>query len=899
MSRLRRCVLRVYSLVRPARSEADADRELRSHLTLLEDEFQSRGLTPNEARLAARRAFGGVAQAKESHRDARSFVWVADAGRDLRHGARILRRDLVFTLTAALSLAIGIGATTTIVTLANALFFRPAMGVTDSPRLVDIGSNQGRGGFGPSSYPNYLDVRQRTTTLSTTYAYSRLPRAMSVLSTETGTRAEIFGTFVTTNYFTGLGVIPAAGRLFDAGDSEQPGASPIVVLSYRGWTRRFNQDPAIVGRRLTLDGMPFTIVGVASDGFQGTGIRASDVWVPVGMAATATAQGTAALTNRTATWLLIGGRLKPGIALSRAAAEMDVIGQALEREHPDQNRGAGLRLLGASPLPGNNAPVIAFLGLLMLIVSLVLAVTCANVAGVLLARATARRQEVAVRLTMGAGRGRLVRQLLTETLLLFVLGGAAGLWLARSAMSLLSSYVLASSFGLDVPLVFDVRVIAFTTSLTLVAALLAGLAPALQGSKADVASALKVDTPAPARLRLRHLLLAAQVAFSLLLVVMAGLCGRALQHAGSVDPGFDPHGVETASIDLRQAGYTDETGPLFARELVDRVRRLPDVRDAAVAAVVPGGFETRRQALGVPGVSPPNDQRFFGVDWNVIEPAYFSTLRIPLMAGRDFRAADRGGAPLVAIVSEGAAAQFWPGQPTQAAIGRSLVQPVFGLNGDTGERRTLLVVGVADEVKSTSVIDGLARACVYVPLQQAYTPRITVVARTTHGQRIVNELRTLLTSMNPNLSIATAQTLEDSLAFGLTPQRVVLWVSGSFGLVGLLLAALGIYGVTAYIVTRRTREIGIRIALGAQRTHVIRMILRQGMAPVAVGSVVGLLLAAASSRVLTAYLFGIPPVDPVAFSGVAVLFLFIALAACYMPVRRATRINSMEALRYE
>jgi predicted permease len=891
-------VLRLVNAVRPGRAEPDAAREMASHLALLEDEYARRGLTPAEARRAARRAFGGVAQVEELHRDARSLVWFADAGRDLRHGARILRRDLVFTLTAALSLAIGIGANTTIMTLANALFFRPLAGAADSSRLVDIGSNQGRGGFGPTSYPNYLDVRRRTTTLSSTYAYSRFPQPMSLASPETGMRGDsVFCTVVTANYFTVLGVVPAAGRLFDAGDSDQPGASPIAVLSYRVWTRRFNQDPAIAGRRLTLSGVPYTIVGVASDGFQGSGIRASDVWVPMGMAPTATAQGTAALTSRAASWLLIGGRLKPGVALSRAAAEMDVIGQALEREHPDQNRGASLRVFPASLLPGDTGPIIAFLGLLTIIVSLVLAVACANVAGVLLARATARRQEIAVRLTMGAGRGRLVRQLLTETLLLFVLGGAAGLWLARGTMSVLSSYV--SSFGLDVPLAFDIRVIAFTTGLTLMAALLAGLAPALQGSKADVASALKGDTPAPARLRLRHLLLAAQVALSLLLVVMAGLCGRALQRAGSVDPGFDPHGVETASIDLLQAGYTDETGPLFARELVDRVRRLPDVSGATVAAVLPGGLETRRHGVSVPGASPPNGRPFFGVDWNIIEPDYFATLRIPLMAGRDFRAADREGTPLVAIVSEGAAAQFWPGQPTRDAIGKSLVQPVFGPGGVTTESRTLTVVGVAHEVKATSVIDGLARACVYVPLQQAYTPGITVVARTTHGQRIANELRALLASTNTNLPITAAQTLEESLAFGLTPQRVVLWVSGGFGLVGLLLAGLGIYGVTAFIVTRRTREIGIRMALGAQRAHVIRMILRQGMAPVAVGSALGMLVAAASSRVLTAYLFGIPPIDPVAFSGVALLFLFVALAACYMPVRRATRINSMEALRYE
>ena len=898
MSRLRRCALRFYNVLRPERAEVDADREVAAHLALLQDEFQSRGLTPEEARQAARRAFGGVTQVKQSHRDARSFVWLADAAQDLRHGLRILRRGPLFTLTAALSLAIGIGANTTIVTLATALFFRPPTGVTDSARVVDIGSNRGPGGFGPSSYPNYLDVRQRTTTLASAYAYSRFPQPMSLASTENGIRADrVFGTVVTTNYFTALGVAPVAGRLFDVSDSQQPGASPIAVLSHGFWTRRFNRDTSIVGRTLTLNGARFTIVGVASAGFRGTGIRASDVWVPMGMAGTITTRGMAAFTDRAAAWLLMGGRLTPNVLIAQAAAEMEVIGQTLAREYPTENRDTTLRLLASSPAPGSNGPLVAFLTLLTLIVSLVLAVACANVAGVLLARATARRQEIAVRLTLGAGRGRVVRQLLTETLLLFAFGGTAGLWLAHGATSLLSSYLLASSFALDVPLVVDAHVLVFTTALTLVAALVSGLAPALQGSGADVATALKDNAQAPAHLRLRHLFLGAQVSLSLLLVVLAGLCGRALQRAGSVDPGFDPHGVELASIDL--SGYTGATGPRFARELVDRVRRLPGVTDASVAAVLPGGFETRRQGLAVPGVSPPNGQRFFGVDWNIIEPDYFSTLRIPLLAGRDFRAGDYQGAPPVAIVSEGAAAQFWPGHPVQDAIGRYLVQPVFTPAGVAKGSLTLFVVGVAHEVKSTSVLDGLARACVYVPLQQAYTPSISVVARTSRGQRITNELQTLLTSMNANLPIVTAQTLEESLAFGLTPQRVVASIAGSLGLVGLLLAGLGIYGVTAYVVTRRTREIGIRMALGAQRAHVVRMILRQAMTPVAVGCALGLVLAAAGSRVLTAYLFGIPAIDPVVFCGVAALFLLIALSACSTPARRATRIQAMDALRYE
>jgi predicted permease len=899
MPSLRRWVLRLLNALRPGRAEPETARELAAHLALLEDEYNRRGLSRDEARLAARRAFGGVAQTMELHRDARSFAWIADAGRDLRHGARVLRRTPLFTLTAALSLAIGIGATATIAALANALLFRPPSGVADSRRLVDIGSSRGRGGFGPVSYPNYLDIRRRATTLTATYASSRFPQAMSLAGAE-GARAEtVFGTIVSTNYFSGLGVVPAAGRLFDAGDSEKLGASPIAVLSHRVWARRFNRDPEIAGRRVAVNGVPVTIVGVASEGFQGTGIRASDLWMPMGMAATATSQGAAALVNRAAAWLVIGGRLKPDAGIARAAAEMDTIGRALEREYPDQNRDSSLRLQASSPVPGDNGPIVAFLGLLTLIVWLVLAVASANVAGVLLARATARRQEIAVRLMMGAGRGRLVRQLLTETLLLFVVGGAAGLWLARAAASLLALYLAASSFAVDVPLVLDGRVLAFTSALTLVAALLSGLAPALQGTRGDVASALKDDAQAPARLRLRHLFLGAQVAFSLLLVVLAGLCGRALRQAGSVDLGFDPHGVELASIDLSQAGYTNATGRQFARELIERARKLPDVRDATVAAVVPGGLETMRQGLAVPGASPPNGQPFFGVDWNVVEPAYFSTLRIPLIAGRDFGAADREGATLVAIVSEGAAAQFWPGLPARGAIGKYLVQPVFGPAGATGESRTLLVVGVAHEVKSTSVVDGLSRACVYVPVQQTYSPRVTLVARTSRGQRIADELRSLVTSMNPNLSIVTAGTLDESLAFGLTPQRVVAWVSGGLGTVGLLLAALGIYGVTAYLVTRRTREIGIRMALGAPSAAVIRMILRQGIVPVAVGAAVGLTLAAASARIVAAYLFGIPPVDPVTFCGVSAVFLLIALAACYAPVRRATRIEAVDALRYE
>jgi len=896
MGHLTRFFRRLLNVIRSGRDEAGLEREIASHLLLLEDEYRQRGLSVDEARRSARLALGGVEQTKELHRDARSFLWLDDLRRDLQHAGRLLRRNPVFTLTAALSLAIGIGATTTIFTMARAVLFQPPAGVVEPRRLVDIGSSRMRSGFGPSSYPNYLDIRQRTTTVDGVYAYSRFPQAMSlgVVGTDAGIDS-VFGSVVTVNYFTVLGAVPAAGRLLSTADGEQPWASPVAVLSHRFWTRRFNKDPAIVGRTVTLNGHPFIVVGVASEGFHGTGVRTLDVWVPMNMVAAVTSRGTAALTDRAANWLLIGGRLKPGASVSQAAAELDVIGQTLEREYPGQNRGVGLRLMASSPVPGQGGPMVAFLALLMVIVSFILIVGCANVAGVLLARAAARRQEMALRLAIGARRARLVRQLLTETVLLFVLGGTAGLSLARAMTLLLVSLLPTLPFPVDLSLSLDTRVIAFAAGLSLVAALASGLAPALHASKTDVLPGLRNDAGLAGRLRLRHAFVIGQVALSLVLVICGGLFMRALQRAASIDPGFDPHGVELASVDLAQAGYTKTTGSHFARALVDRVRELPDVQTATIASGLPGGFEVRRESLGVPGVTPPNG-RFFIVDWNVVEPGYFATLRTPIAAGRDFSIADRDGTQPVAIISEAAARQFWPGQD---AIGKYLLQPTRGPHGPTSPTRPLLVIGVVRDVQSSSLVDGLARSAAYAPLDQQYVSSLTIIARTTRGQRIADELRALLASMNPNVPIMTAQTLEDSVALGLTPQRVVASVSGSLGIVGLILAGIGIYGVTAFAVARRTREIGIRIALGARRADIISMVLREGLSLTLIGSAVGLMFAAAVSRVLAAFLFGIPPIDPVTFTATTVLFAVIGLAACYVPVRRATHIDPTQALRCE
>ncbi len=815
---------------------------------------------------------------------------------DVRYAVRLLRRNPLFALTATVSLAIGIGANTTIFTIANALLFKPPAGVVDPDRLVDVGRSQNGEGFDNSSYPNYLDIRSRNTVFTDIYAVRFGSEPMSLGGRDGAER--IYGELVTTNYFAVLGTQPAVGRVFSREDSTAPGGAPLVVLSHQFWRRRFNGDAGIVGQTLALNGRPFSVIGVAPEGFHGTTILGTDLWAPVTMVGELTRRSSALLTSREGVWLLMGARLKPGVTVRQAQAELANIGRALEQAYPRENRGKGVRVVSSSPIPGNGAPVAAFLSVLMGIVGLVLAIACANVAGVLLARATARRREIAVRLAIGAGRSRLVRQMLVEATLLFLIGAAAGLALARVMTTLLASMLPTLPVPVDVSLPLDARAIAFTVGLSLVAAVLSGLAPALHGSKWEVLSGLKSDAQGgPERLRLRNAFVVGQVAFSIVLVVAAGLFVRALQRAADIDPGFDPRGIELAALDLSLGGYTNETGRVFASELIERVREVPGVQAAALSAMVPlGAGGLSLGGLSVPGVRPPQGRRYFDADWNVVTPGYFAAMKMTLTAGRDFTDRDRDGAPFVIIVNETAARRWWG---THDVVGRTLLQQDTRQGPPSDDRMlTMTVVGVARDSKYRTLGEE-PRPFVYVPIQQQYMPRTTIVARSTHGQRLAADLRKLLASMNPNLPIVTAQTFDDYAALGLIPQRVAASVSASLGIVGLLLAAIGIYGVTAYMVTSRTREIGIRMALGAQPRDVVGMVLRQGMALALIGVAIGLVLAAGASRLLGSLLFGVGPADPLAFGGSALVFCLIGLAACYVPARRATEIEATQALRYE
>jgi predicted permease len=818
-------------------------------------------------------------------------VWL----QDVRYAARLLRRNPVFALTAAASLAIGIGATTAVFSIANALLFKPPAEVVEPGRLVDVGRSQDGQGFDNGSFPNYLDLRARNTVFTDIYAYKIGAEPMSLGGP--GGAERIFGDMVSTNFFTVLGTRPHIGRLFTADDGEQAGSAPIAALSYQFWRRRFDGDPGIVGGTLMLNGQPFSVVGVAREGFHGTSVLTTDVWVPITMVGALSPRRTSSiLTGRENAFLVMGARLKPGVTVRQAQAETSTIGLALQKEFPDANRGKNFRVVASSPIPGNGAPFAVFMAILMGIVGLVLAIACANIAGVLLARATARRREIAVRLAIGAGRWRLIRQMLVESALLFLIGGAAGLALARVMTTAVVSLLPTLPVPIDVSLPIDARTAVFTLAVTFAAAMLSGLAPALHASKPQVVGGLKADGQgAPERLRLRNAFVIGQVTFSIVLVVGAGLLARALQRAAEMDPGFDTHGVELASLDLSLAGYTADTGLVFTRDLVKRVRELPGVQSAALAAMVPlGGGGLGFGGLTVQGVEPPDGRRYLEADWNVVTRGYFSTMKMSLVSGRDFTDADHERSAPVVIVNETAARRWWPNQD---AVGKTVVRH-DGRSGAADESRTMTVVAVARDTKYRDLAEA-PRSFIYVPEQQQYSPRTTIVARSTHGQRLAAQLRTLLAGLNPNLPITQSQTLDDYAALTLIPHRVAAAVSASLGIVGLLLAAIGIYGVTAYSVTSRTREIGIRVALGAPRARVVRLVLGQGMALTMAGAMLGLVLAAGASRLLGSLLFGIGATDPITFVGTALLFTAIGLAACYVPVRRALRISANEALRYE
>jgi predicted permease len=809
---------------------------------------------------------------------------------DIRYALRILKRSPLFTITAALSLAIGIGANTTIFSIASTLLLRPLPGLADPSRLVDVGRTQDERGFDNSSYLNYRDYRERQTSLTDVYACRLEPVPMSLATSHDAQR--IYGQIVSANYFTILGVRPLLGRLLQDSDDGADHSHSVIVLSYALWTKTFGSDPSIVGQTISLNSKPFMVVGVAPVGFQGTTILRPDAWTPMtAIADTMTRVSADIVKNRAAVWLVMGGRLKSGVTIAQANAEAQAIGATLAAEYPDANRGKGLRVTRSALLPGQSVVVAGFLGFLLIIVVLVLSITCVNVAGMLLARAAARRREIAVRLAMGAGRGRLIRQLLTETMILFVAGGLMGLVVTNWLTTLLLAVIPKLPIPIDFTVRADWRVVSFGIAISFIAAILSGLAPALQASRADLVPALKtegLDSGKP-RLRLRNIFVVGQVTMSLMLVIVAGLFLRALEHAAAIQPGFDERRVDVIQLDLSLAGYTAETARPFVHELLERTRSVPGVESATLSIDLPlDGGRKGFGGLKAPGKTPARGE-YFSADWNVVEPGLFRTLKLPLTRGRDFTDGDTAASLRVAIVNEALAAQIWPGEDP---LGKQMIVQ------DDEAARPLTVVGVAADARLVW-LTGTVEPYIYVPFSQRFDSRVAILVRRTGDRSAIPEVRTILRSMNPNLPITESMPLSELTAIGLVPQRIAATVAGSLGIVGLLLCAVGIYGVTSYSVAQRTREIGIRVALGADRRSVLRLILRHGLVLAGIGTAIGLVIAAAGSTLLESLLYGIRGLDPITFGSTCALFALVTLIASYIPARRAATVDPIIALRAE
>jgi len=810
---------------------------------------------------------------------------------DVRYAIRALGRSPLFAIVAVLSIAVGVGATTAIVTLANTLLLRPPPGVGHPERVVSLGRTQDGRGFDNFSYPNFVDYRASARSLSGLAAL-RLESHPVSLAGPGGGEAIQMGA-ASGNFFAVLEARPALGRFFTMDEDRAPGANPVVVLSHRFWGRRFEGDSSIVGKSVVLNGTPFTVLGVAAERFQGPFVVAPDVWVPLAAAALL-GLPTSIFQSRESVWIMGIGRLAPNVGIGQAQAELSGIAARLAAQYPTENKGQGLAVTQASLFPGDLRPMVAaFMAMLLAIAGLVLLIASTNVAGMLLARASARRREIAVRLALGASRQQLVMQLVVESLLVFAVAGASGLLLAKWMVSALMALVPRLPVPLYVDPQLDWRVLTFALVLSLVTGLVAGVVPALQSTRPDLVPALKSDTGGTAtrqRLRLRSGLLVAQIAFSMLLLVVGGLFARTLTRARSIDPGFDARGVYIASLDLGLANLDETAGTRVAATLLERARAIPGVRSAALSAMLPlDGGGMGLGTIKVAGREPPGGQdEGWREDWNVVTPGYFATMGIPLVRGRDFAESDRVGAGDVAILNEAFAAALFPGQD---AVGRTL----------TTDDRVVTVIGVARNAKYRSLGEP-QRNFIYVPFAQRYLGRTSLLVKTTTPgavTSIASPIRRLVQEVDARLPVLRQQTMEEQTATSLFPQRVALYVSGGLGTVALLLALLGIYGVTAFSVSQRTREIGLRVALGAQRSHVLGLVLRQGVVLAVVGVVVGSLAAFGATRLIASLLYGVPPTDVVAFGGAAVALGLAAVVASWVPARRAAGVDPIVALRNE
>jgi len=776
---------------------------------------------------------------------------------------------------------LGIGVNTAIFSLINAVLFRP-LAVDRPQELVRLVATDEEG-VHAFTYLDYLDLRDRNQVFSGLLAHGVLR-----LSLNTGGEPELIpGELVSGNYFSVLGVRPELGRAFLPEEDRTPGAHPVAVLSHELWHRRFASDPAIIGKGILLNGYRFTVVGIAPESFHGTfegGIIATAAWVPTMMHAQVS--NDYRLDSRTVTGFELLGRRKPGVSVDAVQANLTVVARQLAETYPDTNKD---RRVNIQPLehilPATRGPVVAFMSFLMAVVGLVLLIACSNLANLVLARNSFRQQEIATRLALGAGRRRLLRHLLIESSLLALAGGAVGLLVGYWTAHVLPRIVPPLPLPVELDLSLDLRVLAFCFAVSVLAGIIFGLTPALNASKPDLVSAIKVgSSPSRRHLRLRRIFIVAQVALSLLFLIVAGLLIRSLQHAGTLDPGFDAENRLIAEMDLGSAGYNEQSGRRFLDQLLERVQGMPGVESASLTMRIPLGMGNNTEAFIVQG-----QREYVDADFSVIGRRYFETMGIPFLRGRDFGPLDTAGAQGAVIVNQAMANRFWPGEEP---LGKRI--SFAGLAGPYWE-----VVGVVRDGKYRSLGED-PRPFLYVSLAQRYSPEMTLVVHTTKQvEGSFTSIRRVVRELDSNLALFGVKTLSQHVANSLLPTRLAATLLGIFGLLVLVLAGVGLYGIVAFMVSQRTHEIGIRVAVGAQRANVIWLIVRQGLILVAIGAGIGLLGAMFLTRLLRSLLYGISATDAFVFVGNTLLILVVALLASLVPALAGSKLNPVLALKRE
>jgi putative ABC transport system permease protein len=877
---LRKLKRRLRALTRKRDVERELDEELLFHIEKQVELNVACGMSPDKARRSALATFGRVENIKEECRDARGLRPIEEMWQDLRYGARKLLKSPAFALVAVMTLAIGIGANTAIFSVVNAVLLRPLPFERPEELVRVFGTRASRSSFSrPHSYLNFNDLRAQNQTFEAMAAYTGTSSALS------GAEApeQITGVLSSGDIFRVLGTRPLMGRLLEPVD-ERPGGSNAVVISHGLWQRRFGGDPRVVGRVIKLDGREREIVGVTPADFSFEFVTdAADFWTAIDPA-----EGP--YKSRGSIFLDIIGRLKPGVSVEQARADAGVVGSRLAEQYQESNAGVGFRLASAQEeLVGDVRPTLL---VLLGAVGFVLLIACANVANLLLARAAGRYREIAVRSALGAWRGRIVRQLMTESLLLAFAGGLLGLLFALWGVKILSAFVPENvpRFG---ETSIDLRVLGFTLAASVVTGFLFGIAPALQSSRFDINEALKEGgrggTDGLGRKRVRSLLVVAEVALSLVLLVGAGLLMKSFVRLRNTDPGFDSSNTLTASLSLASARYdTDEKIADFYRRLVERVRAMPGVESVGAVTPLPlseNGYSFSFSIVGQPPLPPGQGQ---SASARFVTPEYFRAQGIPLRAGRVFTDADKAGAPGAIVVNEAFARRYFPGVEP---LGQRLS---LGVNDIEGE-----IVGVVGNIRGVR----LATPAVpeyYVPEATAAFSDMTLVVRTKGDPAsLTPALRQAVAEMDKDQPLYDVRTMDSLVARSVARQRFSMTLVGVFAALAMLLAAVGIFSVMSFMVSQRTHEIGIRMALGARPRDILSMVVRQGLVLTLAGVCVGLAGAFALTRLMSGLLYEVSATDPVVYGSITALLATVAVLACYVPARKATKVDPLIALRYE